>query len=412
MKYKELTPEQVTLFDESIEYLSDYYITISEDIDDDDETVTVEFPDEAYSHDYTLDDLLDYFSGIKHLKKENNSCVRSHSLLQVIIDTTNSGSPVIKDMLTQWEYKDNNVLARVVENPFLIGVQNCIDDNYWGKYGVTPCEGYLALEIKYLKGNAYKSKDEHELIEQILYHLTQKVGVAVFTSEFWNSAQICEESDEMDEYIEGEEETETKTISFSSLSTYTPMMKLYRQALETQDHEIRFLYFYKAIEFISPIVAKRNVFPKITSHLDTYTAATRDYNYINTLLTLASEYKDNQKDENLAPSVLPTCIDPVPLAQYLPIYLLQTIKNSIDVKPEDDLETVALNEQQRKSLGRQIANILYSTRNSIVHAKSNYTPKGNECKHDDMPTLNQLMRNVVQQLIEWHSKLPQEFQIR
>ena len=76
------------------------------------------------------------------------------------------------------------------------------------------------------------------------------------------------------------------------------------------------------------------------------------------------------------------------------------------------MEKIELDANQQKSLRTQVANILYSTRNSIVHAKSNYEPKGNECKRDDLDTINHLMDSVVRQLIEWHSKLPMEFQIR
>ena len=412
MKYKDLSESKKLLIEDAFEYLSDYSINLSEEIDDDDETLCVEFPDEMYSSEYSIEELLDYCADIKKLEKESNSTVRSNSIIQITIDSTNSVSPIVTDILTHWQFQNEDVVARVVEAPFLIGVQNCIDDNYWDKYGITPCHDYLALEIKYLKGKRGTKIEEKELVERILYHLTMKVGIAIFTSQFWNASQIYQESDEIDEYIVSEKDIETKTVGISSLTTFTPMMKLYRQALETQDPEIRYLYFYKAIEFISPIVAKRNVFQKINTHLDTYSAESRDYDYINTLLNFASEYRENQKDENLAPEVIHACIDPLPLFEYIPSYLQKTIKHNLRLEPDVDMEKIELDANQQKSLRTQVANILYSTRNSIVHAKSNYEPKGNECKRDDLDTINHLMDSVVRQLIEWHSKLPMEFQIR
>ena len=59
MKYKDLSESKKLLIEDAFEYLSDYSINLSEEIDDDDETLCVEFPDEMYSSEYTIEELLD-----------------------------------------------------------------------------------------------------------------------------------------------------------------------------------------------------------------------------------------------------------------------------------------------------------------------------------------------------------------
>lgn len=46
--------------------------------------------------------------------------------------------------------------------------------------------------------------------------------------------------------------------------------------------------------------------------------------------------------------------------------------------------------------------IRYSTRNSIVHAKSNYEPNGLECPPDSLEEVNQMMSSIGRALIQWN----------
>ena len=67
---------------------------------------------------------------------------------------------------------------------------------------------------------------------------------------------------------------------------------------------------------------------------------------------------------------------------------------------------------ERDAISREVGTILYSTRNSIVHAKSNYTPTGNECAEEDLYELNAFMDRLCQCLILWNNRQPSEYKTK
>ena len=65
--------------------------SVSCQIDEDEECVLVDFPDEMDASSYDVDDFLDYMSDIKTLKRVNNSTVSTKHVRQIIIDTNRHG---------------------------------------------------------------------------------------------------------------------------------------------------------------------------------------------------------------------------------------------------------------------------------------------------------------------------------
>lgn len=61
---------------------------------------------------------------------------------------------------------------------------------------------------------------------------------------------------------------------------------------------------------------------------------------------------------------------------------------------------------------KKIGSILYATRNSIVHAKSNYNATGKECIIEDLDQLNSFMAALCKCLIIWNGRQPAEFQLK
>lgn len=124
--------------------------------------------------------------------------------------------------------------------------------------------------------------------------------------------------------------------------------------------------------------------------------------YMDTLLDIVKGYRDNQKDDFLAISVIQTCIDVVPDFYHLPKTLQKTVKHQLGIEEKVKIESIALPNEQQMSLKKQVANILYSTRNSIVHAKSSYEPNGLECPPDSLEEVNQMMSSIGRALIQWN----------
>lgn len=56
-------------------------------------------------------------------------------------------------------------------------------------------------------------------------------------------------------------------------------------------------------------------------------------------------------------------------------------------------------------LNISLGKILYATRNSIVHAKSNYTVTGKECPTKDIGTLNEFMKILSYAIIMHNNNL-------
>jgi len=60
---------------------------------------------------------------------------------------------------------------------------------------------------------------------------------------------------------------------------------------------------------------------------------------------------------------------------------------------------------------KDLGEVIYSTRNRIVHAKSNWEESDTACPEEDMEEMNNFMMALTQQLISWNGKQPKEFQI-
>lgn len=65
-----------------------------------------------------------------------------------------------------------------------------------------------------------------------------------------------------------------------------------------------------------------------------------------------------------------------------------------------------------EGIKKEIAGILYATRNSIVHAKSNYTVTGKECHEEDLDQLNEFMAKLCECLFVWNSRQNKGLQLR
>ena len=55
--------------------------------------------------------------------------------------------------------------------------------------------------------------------------------------------------------------------------------------------------------------------------------------------------------------------------------------------------------------------IIYKTRNKVVHAKSNFTLTGEEITSDELPQLNEFMKEACSQAIRWYSRQPNHMKL-
>ena len=185
-------------------------------------------------------------------------------------------------------------------------------------------------------------------------------------------------------------------------------MRYYSKALRIADPDMQYHHLYKIIEHFSPLVSKKIAYEKLNQKLDTLSVVSRDCRYLDSLLDLAKQYQVSLKDKELCKTVLLECIDIVPIFHLLPVTLQMDIAKRCSVKAESLSESsVTVLEKVKNELGE----VIYMTRNRIVHAKSNWGSSDRACLEADMPEMNEFMKALAKCLIVWNGRQPKEFRV-
>ncbi|MBV6881539.1 hypothetical protein NG800_019070 [Epilithonimonas ginsengisoli] len=281
---------------------------------------------------------------------------------------------------------------RLVNNPILIGIA-ATKLGLYDKYA-PPCSSYVALEIEYKSQNSRLTDDEElKIIKAFLYEMS-------YVSKSSIDFNVIQESGFFDDY----EKPQKQDITLSSLTVYSEGMDLFRKAINSTDKEISFLYFYKIIEYYSPIAARKLAFENLLKKIDTFRYRTATSNDLASIFSIADKFRVSLTDKELAQTLLVDSIDIVDLFSKLPSEIKLKMTKNLHFQ-ESDLNYKSKNEILQgiiKSLG----NILYSTRNSIVHAKSNYNSDNNECSSEGLPGLNEFLKEACYSIISWNNRLP------
>lgn len=369
-----------------------------------DEEVEIDFPDDFDVAAYNYESFLDYMSDIETLQEVDKTTVRTSHIRQTVIDSKYNGWSQFDEKITSYQFDGNFFTVSVVKNPFLIGVMNVKNGNYDDNYGIGPCSFYLALELKYLTEQRLEEIEEKILFEQITFYLTKEFGVAINIVEVQDVDSIVE-----DDFYDEDDTDSIKRVKVSDLMVFNPMMNLYRQALATENYEIKFLQYYKIIEYISPVVAKLTAYDKLNMRLDLMATTTRDYKYLDSLFSIARKYDTDIKDDYLCISVIQNCVDVIPLWKYIPERLKKQMKKTLEIKSKEIDDN--LNDEQLSGLQKQIAKMLYATRNSIVHAKSNYESNGYELTVNELKDCNKMMDIISMSVIQWNERQSDNYKI-
>ena len=62
------------------------------------------------------------------------------------------------------------------------------------------------------------------------------------------------------------------------------MLQMYINAKEVKDYSLRYLMFYKILEYISPFVAQKLVYEKLNQKLDKLLVSERNSEYLDSLI--------------------------------------------------------------------------------------------------------------------------------
>ena len=372
-----------------------------------DEDIVLDFPQDYDGVSYSSEEFLDYMSDVDSLVEVDKTTVRTNHIRQTVISSRYQGWDMFEERLHSFSFDSDFYTVNIVSNPFLVGLVNAKNGNCDQDYGVYCCLEYTALELKYKDERRLKKEEEDQLLERITFFLTKELGTAVFISEVIDIKKYDYYS-----VVEDDEENDNSSdtiVKVTDLMAYNPMMKLYKQALAAEDEEIKFLQYYKIIEYISPIVAKLTDYDKLNKRLDLLATSGRNHEYLDSIFSITRKYDQDLKDDYLAISVIQTCVDVLPLWQYVPERLRKQIRKNLSLQ-KDSLDD-NISDEQLASLQKQIARMLYSTRNSIVHAKSNYEPNGNELEGDELKDGNKMMDMITMSIIQWNERQPESYKV-
>ena len=391
---------------------TNYFDEDEEEIPDEleNEDIVLDFPQDYDGVSYSSEEFLEYMSDIDSLVEVDKTTSRTNHIRQTVISSRYQGWDLFEGKLRSFGFDGDFYTVNIVSNPFLIGLVNAKNGNCDQDYGVYCCLEYTALELKYKDERRLSKEEEDQLLERITFFLTKALGTAVYISEVIDMNQKYDYYSVVEDDEEEENDNSSDTIvKVSDLMAYNPMMKLYKQALAAEDEEIKFLQYYKIIEYISPIVAKLTAYDKLNKRLDLLATSARNHEYLDSIFSITRKYDQDMKDDYLAISVIQTCVDVLPLWQFVPERLRKQIRKNLSLKGDSLDDTIS--DEQLASLQKQIARMLYSTRNSIVHAKSNYEPNGYELEGDELEDGNKMMDMITMSIIQWNERQPESYKV-
>lgn len=403
-----LSKDGIDLADKG-DYLSeDEYDELPDEMEIDE--IRLFFPDDQDVFCITPEDFLKYMEDLNTIRQPNEIIVRTDHIIQAKISSIKVGYTGFEEKITSYTFTGDKIKAEVIKSPFLIGVMNARKGHYDEDFGLGACEPYSAIELQ-----LEEEKDERvisELIEQICFYLTDITGVSVYPWEGPNFEAMYDGMDEYygDEDTDANEDSQVEEIDILTLPKYSPLLKMYRQAKGASDAEIQFLQYYKMMEYVSPLVAKKVAYEHLNKRLDLLPRVNRDQKYLDSILSVARKYDKDLRDDSLVQAVMENCVDVVPLYEMLPQRMLKKVKATLKLQ-SDALTDEVVNEEQIHGLQKQIAAILYSTRNSIVHAKSNYQETGQELLDEELDEVSELMDVIARSIINWNERQGDGFRV-
>lgn len=358
---------------------------------DADRVFLISSEDDLYKDDgITIEAFLKYTEQIDELIRIDNSSVRCGRYRQTIVKEEDncllySSFPTL--------YTDNCKLS-IKNVPFLIGIIAIKEGFYWDDMGIHAFSSYSAIELEYLGEKRMSMVEENEMIDRYLYYVSSRYSFSVSIGTFvvWSEIET--------------DKTNNNIIHLEDIPAYTKAMNYYIEALASLNQNVRFLAFYKVLEYFSPMVSKKDYYEVMNKRLDAMNVIGRSYEDLNEVFELAKKYEKSQKDSEIPITILSNCVDVETLFVFLPNSIQLRLKKNNGLRKEDGINS------KIDEVRKELSSILYSTRNNIVHAKSNYQKTGFECSEEDMEEMNVFMDKLCQCIIVWNGRQAENYRLK
>jgi len=282
---------------------------------------------------------------------------------------------------------------RLVEGMTLFGAKIAEEGSYekWWP----PCtESDLFVEVA-CAGGEYATASA--LVDSYLYEIHCSLGLQ------FQRARYVEAVEDWDE------ETKNALKAVGSGGRLRPvlfgpgiqdLMILFNEATSVRQVEYAVLGYTKVIEYVAATVVKQRAHQAIRTRLLSPAALRPDATFIEDFCALIEDQRTFQKDSEAIRLTIETCCDAPQLASAAPLHLTSLKAVTDASKPEE-----------RRDGLKKLAECISSTRNQIVHAKTNFTPRGAECPEDQLGALRECLAIAAQQVIRWFADVPESFRV-
>ncbi len=372
----------IKTIDERIKFIEQNY-GVEFELVESDEKIFLETPEDNLFDEagINVELFLNYTENIEELKKIDETSVRCGKYRQTIVYESDSFVKCYPSLKTE------KCKLSILYQPFFVGIvalqEGCDKED--------PYSFYTAVELEYIGEKRMTEEEETVLIKRYLYDVSSKLGYSVTIDTLPNRPDFSKEDERLSKY-------NNQILAVDNIPPYTKAMDYYIGALSTSDNAIRFLMYYKVIEYFYQRVSMKEYYEKCIE--------AKSFNEFE-LLNRKEVFKSGE--EIIPKTILRNCVES---NEMVFLYGLLPEKTQKDLKKRNKLKKDECVIGKLNEIKNDIASILCSTRNSIVHAKTNYKPKGNECFEDDMEELNEFMDKLCQCVFTWNGKQPEIYQLK
>ena len=198
--------------------------------------------------------------------------------------------------------------------------------------------------------------------------------------------------------VDNEGKARIRTLNFSD--GLPELYRIYLKGVTASDIEHQIINLVKAIEYVSATVIRLTSHDAIRQRLLSFQALAPDAKFLDELIMLVEDQRIYKKDSEALRLTINTCCDTTQLAPHAP----PVLKTLFSLSETSDAKT-------KKAALDDLSKCLSSTRNQLVHAKTNYILTGNECPSDQLSTLAGCVNLAATQVIRWFAGLPIESRV-
>jgi hypothetical protein len=382
---------------EEIEEIKSYFEKLHNDYDFEeldneielgDETINIPFPRDT-EIEFEPEYLLKYLREYDSIKIHNLNKVTTDTITQRVISISDYSKYIHFDFFEM--SFEGDITLTITSEPFLIGLGATKTDN-WDKY-YPPCSSHIAIEIQYPnKESRISEEDEERLIKSFFFEISNSYKVSFEFSTF-----------EYIEYYNFEEVEEKSKDLPKSFEEFNIGMDLFIKANQSLSSDLKYLSYYKIFEYFGPFHSRIEAFEAMRKKLDSSSANNPSAEFISSIFDLTKNYEKNIRDKELIKSLIDNTFDLVDIYKSIPLSIRKNMNLEVlEYKTKKEVKDRIIN---------HLGNVLYNTRNAIVHAKSNYDPTGLECKDEELGELNDFMHMAAYSTIKWYNRLPKHLKI-